>query len=172
MTAIPPLIWIQVGRSQWFSEGGRYVILHSVLPELGEATEIYTVRKRDPASARANPSTLGYHLAECYTLRAAQQEADRDNWSDAQGKARHVPETYPALALSRFYWPISSGITLAGLAIVRRDGKLYVQVVGMSRGDDPGQFPADHYRPGIYAEIELTPELLAKPTPGEPDYSD
>jgi hypothetical protein len=35
MTAASPLNWTQLGPF-WISEGGRYVILHSVLPELGD----------------------------------------------------------------------------------------------------------------------------------------
>jgi len=163
MTTVPPLNWTQFGPF-WLSEGGRYVILHSVLPELRDnPTEIYTVRKRDPASARANPSTLGYHLAERYTLFDAKQEAQRDAWKTAQGASRHVPADYPAAAIARFYWPISDGCSQAALVIVHCDGGAYAQVVGMSRDDRPITDPTgkrDSYQPGIYAEIKLNPALI------------
>jgi len=155
MAAIPPLTWVQLTPSMQFSLCGRYVILRSTLPELrAEPTVVYTVRKRAPELAKANPTTLGYHLAERYTLREAEQAAQQDAWSEAQGTERHVPRDYPAMAVEHFYWPISGGCKRAALVIVRRDGKTYAQVVGMGRRGD------DRYHPSEYAEIEVTAEML------------
>lgn len=164
MTAIAPLEWVKLTPFAWFSLCGRYVILHSFLPELRfDPTEIYTLRKRNQAMARDEPSQLGYHLAERYTLADAQQEAQNDAWADAQRDARHVPADYPAAALARFYWPISNGCTQAALAIVRRDGKLYAQVIGMHRDDN------DSCEPGTYAEIELRPSMIEDGQPSAPE---
>lgn len=155
MTAIPSLAWVQLTLSMRFSGCGRYVILRSTLPELRvNPTEIYTVRKRDRALAKANPATLGYHLAERYTLREAEQAAQQDAWSEAQGAERHVPRDYPAAAAEHFYWPISDGCTRAALVIVHRDDKTYAQVVGMGRRGD------DRYHPSEYVEVEVTAEML------------
>jgi len=160
MAAIPPLRWAQftpfaATPFAQLSLCGRYVILRSTLPELrAEPTVVYTVRKRDRASATADPTTLGYHLAERYTLREAEQVAQQDAWSEAQGAERHVPRDYPAVAVEHFYWPISDGCMRAALVIVRRAGKTYAQVVGMGRRGD------DRYHPSEYAEIEVTAEMV------------
>lgn len=155
MTAVPPLKWVKLTPFSWHSRCGRYTITHSVLPELQfDPTEVYTLRKRDRATAHVRPFGLGWHLAERYTLADAQQEAQNNAWSDAQCGERHVPADLPAVALTRFYWPISNGCTRAALAIVRRDGRLYAQVVGMHRNDD------DNYESGAYVEIELRPDMI------------
>ncbi len=154
MSAIPPLEWVRLDEDTWHDLSGRYVILRSTLPEgKPDPTVVYTLRKRDPASARVDPATLGYHLAERYSLTEARAEAERDAWSCAQGAGRHVPADYPCLVLVRFHWPISDGCTQAGLAIVRENGKVYVRVVGMSRQAD------DNYGPGTYAQIEIVDDM-------------
>lgn len=65
---------------------------------------------------------------------------------------RDVPEDYPAVALRRFFWPISNGTTRAALAIISDGSRVLAQVVGMARRDGP-------LVPVIWAEIDVT-ELL------------
>lgn len=152
------LTWTEERPYLWRSHEGDYVILRTVLPEANaDPKAIFTLRKIDPAMGRAYPGGLGYFLAEHYTLADAQQYAENDAWSQAQGIARHVPEDLPALALRRFWWPISGGTEQGALAIVREDGRILARVVGMSRSDD------DRYEAGTYAEIDIT-DIAAQAT--------
>lgn len=143
-------MWIDVKPGLWRSIDGRYVILRTVLPEERPTQkEIFTLRKLDPEMVKAHPGTLGYFIAEAYTLDGAKRSAANDAWRDAQGTDRHVPEDLPALELARFFWPISAGTTQAGLAVVCEGGRIFARVVGMSRKDE-------RYEPGTYAEIDIT----------------
>ena len=134
----------------WRSTDGTYVILRSVLPEdRPHPAETYTLRKVDPASARAYPGSLGYFVAERYTLADAQGEARRDAYGDEHSRERSVPEDFPSLALELFFWPISQGTTRGALAVVRDGDRIVARVVGMARQEDP-------FVPVTYAEIDLT----------------
>lgn len=154
------LTWteIQPGWS-WRSEDGRYVILRAVLPEdRAQPAETYTLRKIDPAMAAVYPGTLGYFRGEHYDVAGAKAHAERDAYCDAHSAERDVPDTYPSVALKRFFWPISEGTTRAALAIVRDGDRLVARVVGMAREEDP-------FVPGTYVEIDLT-DLMAQAASG------
>jgi hypothetical protein len=147
------LTWLEMTANLWRSVDGRYIIVGSVLPEWRpDPTQIYTLRKIDAASRDAYPQnwTCGCFVEETYGLDAAKRAAELDAWSEAQGVARHVPKDYPAVAVKRFFWPISTGTSKGALAIVRDGDRLLARVVGMGRGED------DRYQPGIFAEIDLT----------------
>ncbi len=138
----------------WRSDDGKYVILRSVLPENRErSAEIYTLRKIDPATRRAYPGSLGYFRAERYTQAEARDEARRDAYRDEHWQQASVAEDFPAMALARFFWPISDGTTRAALAVVRDGDRILARVVGMARKEDP-------FEPVTYAEIDVT-DLLA-----------
>jgi hypothetical protein len=144
----PDLTWTETEPSLWRSTDGRYAILRTQLP--GPAPNvIYTLRKIDPASARAYPGTAGYFRAERWSLSEAKRTAATDAYCDDHGAERHVPEDYPALALAWFFWPISEGTTRAALAISRDGDRVVASVIGMARGEDA-------FEPTVYAEIDLS----------------
>jgi hypothetical protein len=149
--------WIETEPGQvWRSADGRYAIVAHTLPENPPRTQ-YQARKIDPAMAAAHPhrGTLGYLLDEspwCWktenSVHSAEAVVDRDVFKSAHNTS--VPEDHPAVALSRFFWPISQGTSRAALAVVWKDGSLVAQVLGMVRRDDSGFVPAP------YTEIDLT----------------
>jgi hypothetical protein len=144
----PELTWTEPQPGLWRSTDGRYVILRTQLP--GPAPNVvFTLRKIDPASARAYPGTVGYFRAERWSLSEAQRTAATDAYCDDHGAEQHVPKDYPALALARFFWPISEGTTRAALAIVRNGDHAVARVIGMSRGEDA-------FEPAVYAEIDIS----------------
>ena len=146
---------VQPGWS-WRSTDGRYVILRSVLPETrANPSDVFHLRKIDPEMAAAYPGKLGYLLGESWSFDQADAEAQRDAWASANGRESHVPEDYQALALQRFFWPISQGTSRAALAVERDGDRVVAKVVGMSRSD------GDDYEPGTYAELDLTGILTA-----------
>jgi len=143
------LLWFELKPGVWRSLDGRYAIIRTVLPEdRPDPTTLYTLRKVDPASAAAYPGTLGYFITERYRLGEAKAEAVRDAYCEAHAAEMSVPEDFPALALARFFWPISQGITKAALAITRDGDRTVARVVGMARQEDP-------FVPVTYAEIDL-----------------
>jgi hypothetical protein len=151
----PTLTWTKAGPGIWRSLCGRYVILRAVLPEDRPAPSVtYTLRKVDKAMAVVYPGTLGYLgylLTEEHDLAGARRAAERDAYSDTYGSQRSVPDDHPAVALRRFYWPISDGVTRGALTVVRDGDRLVAQVVGMvRRQDDQG------YEPAPWVEIDLT----------------
>lgn len=118
-------------------------------PGTKDETE-YALRHVDPASLRAyGPRCTGYHHSQHYTAKAAMDSAERHAWARRQGAECHVPATYPAIMMERFFWPISDGTSQAALAIATDDGRLVARVVGMGRKDD------DRYHPETYVEITL-----------------
>lgn len=151
--------WLETEPGIWRSLCGRYVIVAVELPERPRNT-VYLVRKIDPSMAAAYPHSnyLGYPLAESpwlwntdNSVHSAQAIAERDAFAMDHIRQLHVPKDYPAIALERFYWPISKGTKMAGLALVRDDDDhLVVRVVGMTRSGDDG------FEPGTWAEIDLT----------------
>lgn len=72
---------------------------------------------------------------------------------------RNIPTDFPAHALDRFWWPISEGVTLGALALVREGGKMYARVYGMARQS------TQEFEPVVYAELEVTDE--PQPFPGD-----
>lgn len=147
------LTWTQTTPDLWRSTCGRYTIVRTWLPET-PPREAFTLRRIDPAMARVRPDTVGYFRAEHYALSGAQQAAERDAYTVEHAADTHVPEDFPAVALARFYWPISDGTTRAALAVVAEDDRLLARVVGMARKTDP-------YEPVTYAEIDLDEVLAA-----------
>ena len=144
----PDLTWTEPEPGLWRSTDGRYAILKTALP--GPLPNvIYTLRKIDPASARAYPGTVGYFRAERWSLSEARRTAATDAYCDDHGAERHVPKDYPALALTRFFWPISEGTTRAALAISRDGDRVVARVIGMARGEDA-------FEPAVYAEIDIS----------------
>ena len=153
MRSGPDLTWTETRPGLWRSADGRYVILRAELPEDRERrTVTYTLRKIDPASARAYPGTLGYFRTERYSLEEAKSAAATDAYCEAHANERSIPEDYPSLALARFFWPISEGVTRAGLAVCRDGDRITARVVGMARGEDA-------FEPVTYAEIDITDYL-------------
>jgi hypothetical protein len=149
------LTWTPFGPYQRALSGGYAYLVHAVRvpviaePAIKDETE-YALRMVDPASLRAyGPRTTGYHHSQHYTVAAAMQEANEYAWKVAQGADRHVPKDYPAILMERFFWPISEGVSMGALAIVRDGDRLVARVVGMSRGRD------DRYEPGTYVEVQL-----------------
>lgn len=159
------LTWTQTDADLWRTACGRYVIVRTSLPET-VPHPVFTLRKIDPAMFAAHPDTLGYFVAEQYTLDAAQREANQDAWVDAQGSTLHVPEDFPAEAMNRFFWPISNGTRRAALVVVHEYGRTLARVIGMVRADD-GPWPC------AYAEIDIT-ELsqLSQPCDKPPTCED
>jgi hypothetical protein len=150
----PELTWTETRPGLWRSTDGRYAIVRAELPEpLACRKTTYTLRKIGPASARACPGTVGCFRAERYSLEEAQSAAAADAYCDDHAAERSVPEDYPALALARFFWPISEGITKAGLAICRDGDRIVARVVGMARGEDA-------FEPVTYAEISIAGAVL------------
>lgn len=144
------IMWVDVRPDLWRSVDGTYVILRTVLPEdRQEPTQTYTLRKLNPDMVAAYPGTLGYFRGEHYTLEEAQQHAERDAYCSEHAAERSVPEDFPSLALQRFFWPISEGVTRGALAVVREGDRILVRVVGMSRQQHA-------FEPGVYAEIDIT----------------
>jgi hypothetical protein len=142
--------WAQTRPGLWRSLDGRYAIVGTVLPEdRPDPTPVYTLRKIDPASARAHPGTLGHFLAEEYSLGQAQQCAERDAYCQAHAEDMSVPDDFPCVALTRFWWPISAGTTRGALAVVRTGDQVFVQVIGMSR-------KTGAFEPAVYAETDVT----------------
>jgi hypothetical protein len=134
----------------WRSTNGTYIILRAVLPEsTPRPMETYTLRKIDPAMAAALPGSAGYFRGEHYHLAEAKDQAERDAYCDEHAAERSVPGDLPAVALARFFWPISEGTTQAALAVVRDGDRIVARVVGMARQEDP-------FVPVTYAEIDLT----------------
>ncbi|GAA3172464.1 hypothetical protein [Nonomuraea salmonea] len=61
-----------------------------------------------------------------------------------------MPETLPgALAVERFFLPISNGTEVAGLAVVREEGRVYARVVAMGR-------VTDAYELSTFAQVDVT----------------
>jgi hypothetical protein len=144
------LTWTEAKPGVWRSGGGRYAIVRAVLPEdRPEPTAVYVTRKIDPGSAAACPGTLGHFLDERYNLAEAMRCADQDAWRDTQGSACNVPPDFPALALGRFWWPISDGTVSGALAVVEDGDRVVARVVGMCRGD------GDEYEPATYVEVDV-----------------
>jgi hypothetical protein len=143
------LLWFELKPGVWRSLDGRYAIIRTVLPEdRPDPTEVYTLRKISPEMAAAHPGGLGYFITEVYRLEEAKAAAGRDAYCEAHAAEMSVPEDFPALALARFFWPISGGVTKAALAVVRDGDRLMVRVVGMARQEDP-------FVPVTYAEVDL-----------------
>jgi hypothetical protein len=145
----------------WLSLDGRYAILHQVLPERSDRPmDHYALRKIDPHMAAVRPGplgTLGYFLQECSSLDEARHRAENDAYAQACRLSNsEVLDSLPAVALARFYWPISSGCTRGALTVVEEEGRLLARVVGMSRGEY-------EYEPGIYAEADITSALGRRP---------
>ena len=142
--------WAETKPGLWRTTDGRYAIVRTTLPEdRPEPTQTYTLRKIDPALACANPGRLGYFIVERYSLSEVQQAAENDAYTDEHRAETSIPETYPALALARFFWPISNGVTRGALAITCDGDRTSARVIGMSRR-------VDAYEPGTYAQIDLT----------------
>jgi hypothetical protein len=142
-------LWFELKPGVWRSLDGRYAIIRTVLPEdRPDPTEVYTLRKVSPEMAAAHPGGLGYFVSERYRLEEAKGEAARDAYCEAHAGEMSVPEDFPALALERFFWPISGGITKAALVVVRDGDRTVARVVGMARQEDP-------FVPVTYAEIDL-----------------
>jgi hypothetical protein len=159
------LTWLETDPGVWRSTDGRYAIVAHDLPENPPRT-VYQARKIDPAMAQAYPAraTLGNLLEEtpwCWcaenSVHSAEAIVERDAF--ASGHSTSVPEDYPAVALIRFWWPISQGTNRGALVVVRKGGRFVAQIVGMSRHDDSG------FVPEPYTEINLT-ELGLIPGPG------
>ena len=153
------------GGNVWRSTDGRYAIVTHTLPETPSRT-VYQARKIDQAMAAAYPgrSDLGYLLEETLyrwdadnCVDSAQAVCERDAF--AATCQTSIPEDHPAIALARFWWPISNGTTRAALTVNRVNGDLVAQVIGMHRHDDTGMVPEP------YTEINLTALGLA-PQPG------
>jgi hypothetical protein len=159
-------MWVDVRPGLWRSVDGTYVILRTVLPEDRPApTETYTLRKLNPDTVAAYPGTLGYFRGEHYTLEEAQQHAERDAYCSEHAAEMNVPEDFPSLALQRFFWPISEGVTRGALAVVREGDRILVRVVGMSRH-------VHEFEPGVWAEIDITGvciNLADEPTAPRPE---
>lgn len=154
--------WVETDRGQiWRSVDGRYAIVAHTLTENPPRT-VYQARKIDESMARADPlrGYLGNLLGESpwrwnseNSVHSAQAVVERDAFCSAHNTS--VPEDHPAVALSPFWWPISSGTSRAALAVVWKDGQLVAQVLGMVRHDDSG------FVPGEWTEINLTALGLA-----------
>lgn len=155
--ATTTMSWAETDRGRvWRSLDGRYAIVAHTLPEHPPRT-VFQARKIDPAMAVAYPhrGDLGYLLEESpwgwnteNSVHSAEAVCERDAFRMAHDSS--VPEDHPAVALSRFYWPISNGTERAALAVAWRDGHLVAQVLGMSRRDDTG------YTVAPWTEIDLT----------------
>jgi hypothetical protein len=153
----PDLMWVETKPGLWHSIDGKYVIVRTVLPEdRPNPAECYTLRKFDPASVAAYPGNLGYFRTEENTLQAAQEAAERDAYCDAHRAEMSVSEDYPALALTRFFWPIDhDGITRGALAIVRDGERVVARIVSMARPEGP-------FEPVVYAEIDFADALFGR----------
>jgi hypothetical protein len=150
------LTWTEARPGLWRSDDGRYAIVRSVLPEdRPEPNAVYVTRKISAVSVLAWPGTLGYFLAERYSLPEARQCAEQDAWRDAQGDACNVPADFPALALGRFWWPISDGTTGGALAVVEDGDRVVARVIGMCRSD------RDVYEPSTYAGVDVSSLMRA-----------
>lgn len=148
--AADDLLWFELKPGVWRSLDGRYAIIATVLPEdRPDPTTVYTLRKVSPESAAAYPGGLGYFVSERYRLEEAKAEAGRDAYCEAHAGEMSVPEDFPALALERFFWPISGGVTKAALVVVRDGDRTVARVVGMARQEDP-------FVPVTYAEVDLS----------------
>ncbi|MFB9476838.1 hypothetical protein ACFFR3_45740 [Nonomuraea salmonea] len=137
--------WAETQPGLWKHRDGRYVILRFVVPA-DRPEPVFVLRKLIPGM----PHRLGYFLGEHYGLADAQQHAERDAWAEAHGRDSNVPETLPgALAVERFFLPISNGTEVAGLAVVREEGRVYARVVAMGR-------VTDAYELSTFAQVDVT----------------
>ncbi len=163
--AASALTWLETDPGVWRSTDGRYAIVAHVLPENPPRT-VYQARKIGQEMAQAYPAgeDLGYLLEETPWCWCAENDADSaeaivEQDAFASAHSASVPEDYPAVALSRFRWPISRGTSRGALVVARKDGGFVAQIVGMSRHGDSG------FAPEPYTEINLT-ELGLIPQPG------
>jgi hypothetical protein len=144
----PILTWTRTRPGEWHSGCGRYLILRGYLP--GGMT-VFNLRGLDHGCGPG-----GYFITERYGIGEIMQAAGTHAYAAEHGAERNVPPDFPALAMTRFFWPISGGTTRAALVITQAGGRTVARVVGMCRGDDA-------YQPGVYAEIDLT--ALTEGTP-------
>jgi hypothetical protein len=151
------MIWIETKPGLWRDVAGAYVIARFTLPDdRPDPSDIYIVNRFDPAMVAAYPGNLGYFRSQELTLDAAMAFAERDAYGWTHNAERSIPEDFPALALARFFWPISEGTSMGALAVIRDGDRIVARVVGMARGEDA-------FEPGTYAEIDLT-DLMEQAT--------
>jgi hypothetical protein len=161
------LEWVQTDPNIWRSVDGRYVIVAQTLPEKPPRT-VYQARRIDQAMAKAYPESgsMGFLLKEspwCWneenSVHSAEAACERDLFLLTHPGTFNVPQDYPAVALSTFWWPSGNTGGRGALALVWKDGHLVVQLVGMHRRDE------DSTEAGEYTEIDLTElGLVADPT--------
>jgi hypothetical protein len=152
--------WAETEPGLWRSTDGQYTIHRTALPEPRKALAvIYTLRWREPSTARAWPGWLGCELGTAgprYDLAAAQQEASDHARAHAAapGNDRALREL-PVLASERFFWPMSEGTTRGALTVTLESGRLTARVTDMvCQSEDPA--PAGTWAPGTWAEIDIT----------------
>src|SRR5689334_15148034 len=133
------LQWVGDSPDVRHSVGWDYAIVRDRLHELhgGSVREVFSVRRIDEASRSGGPEgwTLGSAVGEESSWAAAEEATEVHAWTAAHREELNVPADYPARDLSRFRRPPSDGTTLGALAIVRRDGRLVAQVLGMQPCD-------------------------------------
>lgn len=169
MTQPDPLHWVQDGTT-WSTTvtdqdgtwAGTYRILAPAPAQhsRGQFAIGHLVRYND--ATLGNPDSGGYPLGERWDLESAQALADQHRYRTVNADQADVPEDHPAVALRRFFWPISDGTTRAALTLRHTSGgRLHAQVVGMSRGrtNDDGESP---YWPGVYADLPLSALVTGK----------
>lgn len=152
------LTWVETERGRvWRSACARYVIVAHTLGERPPRT-MYQARRVDEMTAQAYPTRgdMGFLLEECCwcwntenSLYSAEAVCERDRWALEHPGAFNVPDNHPAVALSTFWWPSGRSGDRGALAVVWKDDRLVVQLIGMGRHDE-------ETRPGEYTEIDLT----------------
>lgn len=157
--------WVEMEQGVWRSTNGLYAIVRQVLPERPPRT-VWQARKVDQLMDRAHPGRgdLGCLLEEspwgwCSQNDVCSAEAAIEYDAFASAHETSVPEDHPAIAMSRFWWPVSGGTKRGALVVTRNGDELVAQVVGMSRHDDTG------FVPDAYTQISLT-GLGLVPRPG------
>jgi hypothetical protein len=150
------MTWVEMEPGVWRSTNGLYAIVRQVLPERPPRT-VWQARKIDQLMARAHPDCgdLGCLLKEspwgwCYQNDVGSAEAAIEYDAFASAHDTSVPGDHPAIAMSRFWWPVSNGLSRGALVVTRNGDDLVAQVVGMSCHDDTG------FVPDAYTEISLT----------------
>jgi hypothetical protein len=159
------MTWVEMERGVWRSTNGLYAIVRQVLPERPPRT-VWQARKIDQSMARAHPrrGDLGILLEEspwgwCAENNVGSAEAAIERDAFASAHETSVPEDHPAIAMSRFFWPVSNGTRRGALVVMRNGDEFVAQVVGMARHDDSG------FVPEAWTEISLT-GLGLIPRPG------
>ena len=110
----PILTWTRTRPGEWHSGCGRYLILRGYLP--GGMT-VFNLRGLDHGCGPG-----GYFITERYGIGEIMQAAGTHAYAAEHGAERNVPPDFPALAMTRFFWPISGGTTRAALVITQAGG--------------------------------------------------